>query len=68
MPRQKTWSGQKMTISDKPTISVKEARKILGKEYSSLSDEHVMGVVKSLEQIAIHFLLNVKVPDDYKVC
>jgi len=51
-----------MTVSEKPIISVKEARKILGIEYKSLSDEHIMGVVASLERIAVHFLLNVKVP------
>ena len=63
MPTQRTWSGQIMTISDKPIISVKEARKILGKEYGSLTDEHIMGVVASLERIAVHFLLNIKVPN-----
>mgnify|MGYP003595441395 CR=1 FL=1 len=67
MPRQKTWSGQTMTVSDKPIISAKEARKILGKDYNNLSDEHIMGVVRALEKIAIHFLLNVKVPNNTKV-
>lgn len=63
MPIQKTWNGQIMAISERPIISMKEARKILGIEYKNLSDEHIMGVVASLEQIAIHFLINVKVPN-----
>lgn len=67
MPTQKSWSGQKMTVSDKPIVSVKEARKILGKEYKNLSDVHIMGVVMSLEKIATHFLLNIEVPDKRKV-
>ena len=56
-----------MTVSDKPIVSVKEARKILGKEYKNLSDVHIMGVVMSLEKIATHFLLNIEVPDKRKV-
>lgn len=67
MPTQKSWSGQIMTVSAKPIISVKEARKILGIEYKSLTDEHIMGVVMSLERIASHFLLNVKVPNKHMV-
>lgn len=65
--RQKTWSGQMLTIADKPIISVNEARKVLGKEYEELSDEHLMGVMISLSKIANYFLFNIKVPKNCKV-
>ena len=65
--RQRTWSGQILTIADKPIISVGEARKLLGKEYEELSDEHLMGVMVSLSKIANYFLFNIKVPINYKV-
>ena len=68
MPRQQTWSGQVLSISEKPIISVKEARKVLGKDYDELSDEHLMGVIVSLSKIANYFLGIVKVPENQKVC
>lgn len=66
--RQKTWSGQMLTISEKPIISTGEARKILGKEYEGLSDEHLMGVIVSLTKIASYFLDSIIVPENNKVC
>ena len=66
--RQKTWSGQMLTISEKPIISTGEARKILGKEYEELSDEHLMGVIVSLSKIASYFLDSITVPENNKVC
>jgi len=68
MPRQQTWSGQVLSISEKPIISTKEARKVLGKDYDELSDEHLMGVIVSLSKIADYFLGMVKVPENHKVC
>jgi len=68
MPRQRTWSGQVLSISEKPIISTKEARKVLGKDYDELSDEHLMGVIVSLSKIADYFLGMVKVPENHKVC
>lgn len=66
--RQKTWSGQMLTISEKPIITTGEARKILGKEYEDLSDEHLMGVIVSLSKIASYFLDSIIVPENNKVC
>jgi len=57
-----------LTISDKPIITTGEARKILGKEYEELSDEHLMGVIVSLSKIADYFLTWISVPENYKVC
>ena len=57
-----------LTISKKPIITTGEARKILGKEYKELSDEHLMGVIVSLSKIANYFLDRINVPENYKVC
>lgn len=62
MAHQNKWSGQILSISEKPIISVKEARKILGKEYSDVSDDNLMGIIKSLTQIANYYLDSIKVP------
>lgn len=62
MAHQNKWSGQILSISEKPIINVKEARKILGKEYSNVSDDNLMGIVKSLSQIAYYYLDSIKVP------
>lgn len=35
-----------------PIISVKEARKLLGKEYESLSDEKITELIEQLHQLA----------------
>lgn len=57
-----------LSISEKPIITTGEARKILGKEYKELSDEHLMGVIVSLSKIANYFLDKISVPENYKVC
>ncbi|MCA9313190.1 hypothetical protein KDA08_02580 [Candidatus Saccharibacteria bacterium] len=62
MAHQNRWSGQILSISEKPIISVKEARKILGKEYDNVSDDNLMGIIKSLTQIANYYLDVVRVP------
>ncbi len=36
----------------KPIISVKEARKLLGKEYENLSDEKIAELVEQLHELA----------------
>jgi hypothetical protein len=64
---QKTWSGQMLSISEKPIISVGEVRKILGKEYRSMSNDNLMGVIISLTKIANYLLDKVKVPKNDKV-
>lgn len=56
-----------LTISEKPIITTGEARKILGKEYEKLSDEHLKGVIASLSKIASYFLDKINVPENYKV-
>lgn len=66
--RQKTWSGQMLSVSEKPVITTGEARKILGKESEELSDEHLMGAIVSLSKIADYFLDKINVPENYKVC
>ena len=64
MAHQNKWSGQILSISDKPIISVKEARKVLGKEYSNVSDDHLIAIIKSLSQIAEYYLDLIKVPNN----
>lgn len=68
MPTQKTWSGQVLSMSEKPIISVKEARKILGKEYEDLSDDNLLGVIMSLTKIAQFYLGFLEVPKNKQVC
>lgn len=68
MPTQKTWSGQVLSMSEKPIISVKEARKILGKEYEDLSDDNLSGVIMSLTKIAQFYLEFLEVPKNKQVC
>ena len=62
MAHQNKWSGQILSISDKPIISVKEARKILGKEYDNVTDDSLLGIIRSLTQIANYYLDSIKVP------
>lgn len=62
MAHQNKWSGQILSISEKPIISVKEARKILGKEYDNVSDDNLMGIIKSLSKIANYYLDSIRVP------
>lgn len=64
MAHQNKWSGQILSISDKPIISVKEARKILGKEYDNVSDDSLLGIIRSLYQIANYYLDTIKVPNN----
>ena len=64
MAHQNKWSGQILSISDKPIISVKEARKILGKEYEKVSDDNLLGIIRSLHQIANYYLNSIKVPNN----
>jgi len=64
MAHQNKWSGQILSISDKPIISVKEARKILGKEYNNVSDDNLLGIIRSLHQIANYYLDSIKVPNN----
>lgn len=65
--RQKNWGGQTLTISDKPIISINEARKILGKEYDDLSEDSLHRVIGSLHKIAISLLDSIKVPNKQMV-
>lgn len=41
-----------MNISNQTTVSVKEARKLLGKDASKMSDEEIALTVESLEEVA----------------
>ena len=68
MPRQKSWDGQVLSMSEKPIISVKEARKILGYEYRELSDDNLLGVIVSLTKIAQFYLGFLEVPKNKQVC
>ena len=55
-------------MSEKPIISVKEARKILGYEYRELSDDNLLGVIVSLTKIAQFYLGFLEVPKNKQVC
>ena len=67
MAHQNRWNGQTLTISDKPIISVNEARKILGKEYENLSDDSLQRVIVSLHKIAYSLLDSIRVPNSEMV-
>ncbi len=67
MAHQNRWNGQTLTISDKPIISVNEARKILGKEYENLSDDSLQRVIVSLHKIANSLLDSIRVPNNEMV-
>ena len=62
--RQKSWSGKMLAISEKPVITAGEARKILGKEYESLTDEYLVGVIVSLSKIAECLIGKMNVPNN----
>ncbi len=68
MPRQRSYSGRIIFTSEKPIISTKEARKILGNEYKELSEDNLLGVITSLTQIAQFYLGLLKVPNNKQVC
>lgn len=68
MPRQKSYSGRVLFTSEKPIISVKEARKILGHEYRELSDDNLLGVIVSLTKVAQFYLGFLEVPKNKQVC
>jgi hypothetical protein len=48
--------------TESPTISVKEARKILGKQYLAFSDEQIVDIITLLNAIAKDFV-RVTVPN-----
>lgn len=60
---QKVWNGTILSVSEDPIISVKEARKMLGKEYKELSDDNLLGVINSLHKIAFSLLESIIVPN-----
>ncbi|NCB71003.1 MAG: hypothetical protein EOM45_04335 [Clostridia bacterium] len=64
---QKTWSGSVMASKDKQIITVKEARKLLGRDAVDLSDASVMGIIKSLTKISLNLLDNTRVPNNEMV-
>ena len=43
-------------MKDEPLISIKEARKLLGKEAQELSDEEIMELIKLLTDSAKEYL------------
>lgn len=47
-------------------ISVKEARKLLGKESKSLNDDNLMRIIMAMEQIAPVLLTKYSVPKNMK--
>jgi hypothetical protein len=46
----------------KPTITVKEARKILGSEASSLTDEAILELIQSIERLTDYIWDDLTVP------
>lgn len=67
MAHQKIWSGKVAQPDEKQIISVKEARKILGHDAVDLSDASIMGIINSLNKIAIGLLDNSRVPNNQMV-
>lgn len=45
-------------MSDKPIITIKEARRLLGKDAKNLNDVEVMEIVKNLHDLAKDYLRN----------
>ena len=56
-----------MASKDKQIITVKEARKLLGRDAVDLSDASVMGIIKSLTKISLNLLDNTRVPNNRMV-
>lgn len=48
----------KMLISDKPIITIKEARKLLGKDFRHLADGQIEDLIALLNSIAIDKIIN----------
>lgn len=46
-----------------PLISIKEARKLLGSDSNSLTDDDIMGTIMKLQQLASDILDTIKVPN-----
>lgn len=67
MPHQKRWNGQVLPVQEKSIITVKEARKLLGKDAIDMSDMQVQGVINSLSKIVGYLLTNIKVPNNLMV-
>lgn len=67
MAHQKTYSKDIITLQNKPIISIKEARKILGREAIDLSDVSILGIINSLQKIASGLLDSAKVPNNLMV-
>lgn len=64
---QKKWGGSILATQEKPIISVKEARKVLGHDAVDLSDASVLGVINSLQKIASNLLDSSRVPNNIMV-
>lgn len=48
---QKSWSGRIVTVQEKPIITAKEARKILGKQYDVIEDDDLMLTISHMRKV-----------------
>lgn len=49
---QNRWNGKMATVPEAPIITVNEARKILGKQSKTISDDDLMLVVSRMRKVA----------------
>lgn len=54
-------------LSSSPIISIKEARKVLGKDVRSLSDKEVEQVINSFSRLANGLIMKAAVPNTNEV-
>lgn len=51
---------ERITMIEKPIITIKEARKILGKTANNLTDQDIEKLVDDVDHIAIYAIKNFK--------
>lgn len=56
---QKTWNGKMVTVPETPIITVGEARKVLGKESKTISDDDLLLVIARMRKLAEGMLTGV---------
>jgi hypothetical protein len=61
------FSSSLQNTNTKPIITLKEARKLLGKEGEKLTDEYLMGLIRRMERVADSIIDSALVPINEKV-
>lgn len=61
------FSASPQNTNTKPIITLKEARKLLGKDGEKLSDEYLMGLIRRMERVADSIIDSALVPRNEQV-